>query len=115
MLTAVKRAVSDKRITALILMALSLFAIIAFSVTAVNAEDYYEIRIEYMNSDDSARIHDPYVAMFPRGAEVNVTVTNPVIPGYKPSTAIENGESALSTSLNYTDLSQSHEIKIYYN
>lgn len=114
MLTAVKRAVSDKRITALILMALSLFAIIAFSVTAVNAEDYYEIRIEYMNSDDSARIHDPYVAMFPRGAEVNVTVTNPVIPGYKPSTAIENGESALSTSLNYTDLSQSHEIKIYY-
>ena len=102
--------------TRLVILLSVLIFVIGACVTAfvVFAEDYYTIRIEYKYTNDSIA-HDPYVAILAENTEVDLTVTNPIIPGYKPVTSLDESEaeSASTTLLNFT-LTENHDITIYY-
>ena len=100
--------------TALIVMMLTMIAAIVVMATIIgNAEDYFTVRVDYQYEDGSA-VHDSYVAVFGAGEDVNLVVTNPVIPGYKPVTDTEDGEAALSTVLSFTDLRANQTVTVYY-
>lgn len=77
------------------------------------ADTFYTVRIEYKFKDGTPA-HDAYVAAYRSGANVNTTVTNPEITGFTPMTAIEGGNAALTTELNYSDLSENKNITVYY-
>ena len=78
------------------------------------ANDYCTIRVDYKYSDGSVA-HDPYVAVLTYGDEVNLSVKNPIIPGYKPVDSLEaQAESAATTVLNYPSLDDDKTITVYY-
>ncbi|MBQ5398287.1 MAG: leucine-rich repeat protein [Ruminococcus sp.] len=86
---------------------------ICISAVITYADAYYTIRLEYKYSDGSIA-HDPYVAVFPENEEVNVTVSNPIIPGYKPMDSLdENAVESETTTLSFT-LTENHTITVYY-
>ena len=64
---------------------LLMIASVAVSLTTLvsYADAYHTVRVEYRFIDDSVA-HDPYVAVLAEGSDVDITVTNPALPGYKP-------------------------------
>ncbi len=77
------------------------------------ADTFYTVRIEYKFKDGTPA-HDAYVAAYRAGENVDTTVTNPDITGFTPMTATEGGTAALTTELKYDDLSENHNITVYY-
>ena len=64
-------------------------------------DDFYTVRIEYLFKD-SSKAHDAYVAVVPKGTDVDIAVTNPIIPGYKPVESLEDdAAAAYSTRLDF--------------
>ncbi len=100
--------------TALTVMMLILLAsIIVMSVVIVGADTYYNIRINYFFQDGTPA-RDSYVATYPEGSQVSLTVTNPEISGYTPMTAKEDGVSAATTEFNIDSLNSSQSVDVYY-
>lgn len=112
MLTRVKSTVKEKRSIFLITLFVFLIGFVFASVIAY-ADSYCTVRINYSYEDGTAA-HDPYVAVLRSGENLNVEVTNPVIPGYVPYTALEGGEVARKTTLDYPDIEGDDTVTIYY-
>ena len=102
-----------KRIVLFIMMLTMLAAVAAVAVVNIEAEAYYTVRVDY-KYDDGSNAHDSYVAVYPAGEDVDVTVTNPSIPGFKPVTSQGGEEEALTTTLRYNKLSSNETVTIYY-
>ena len=85
-----------------------------FATRVSFAEDFFTIRIEYKYQNDNIA-HDPYVAVLRGGENLDVEVTNPVIPGYKPKSSAEStAEDAQTTTLKYQNIHESDTITVYY-
>ena len=81
-----------KRIV-LIFMILSLpAAAVAASTVSTGADPCYHIRVTHVFEDGSPA-HDAYVATYSAGAQVDLTVTNPIIDGFLPMDAAEGGKT----------------------
>ena len=80
-----------KRLTKLLSVLLALTILFELSAAYINAVTYYTVRVNYLYTDGT-HAHDPYIATFPAGGEVDVTVTNPTINGYDPMT-LNSGET----------------------
>ena len=99
---------------ALIVMTIMLLtALFAVTFICADAASYYTLRVEYLYAD-GCDAHDAYVAVYSAGEDVDLTVTNPIIPGYKPYTAVEGGQEALTTQLTYPKIGANHTITVYY-
>ena len=97
---------------------LLMIASVAVSLTTLvsYADAYHTVRVEYRFIDDSVA-HDPYVAVLAEGSDVDITVTNPALPGYKPQRGKEYPKEdppELTTRLEYENLRTNHVITIYY-
>lgn len=102
------------KITSLfVTLILLLETIFSAAVISVLADTYYNVRINYYFADGTPA-RDAYVATYPAGADVNLTVTNPTIDGFVPMTATEGGDSALTTTFNITSISASETADVYY-
>ncbi|MBK6088496.1 InlB B-repeat-containing protein [Ruminococcus difficilis] len=102
------------KITSLfVTLILLLETIFSVAVISVLADTYYNVRINYYFADGTPA-RDAYVATYPAGADVNLTVTNPTIDGFVPMTAQEGGDSALTTTFNITSISASETADVYY-
>jgi len=78
------------------------------------AETYYTISVEYKFSDGT-HAYDPYKAVYATGSDIDVSITNPVIPGYKPVSSLEeDAEEVLKTTIKYDDLSEDKTVVVYY-
>ena len=75
------------------------------------AANYFTVKIEYKFSDGSDA-HDPYVAVLPTGSDVDLTVKNPILPGYKP--VDPQGNEAPQTVLNYQSLDSNQTVTVTY-
>lgn len=99
------------------MLVIHFIALIAVSIicSAVGyATDYFTIRVEYRFSDGTVA-HDPYVAVLPKESEVDLTVKNPIIPGYKPVDSLEtSANEATQTVLDYASLDENKTITVYY-
>lgn len=71
-----------------------------------NAVSYYTIRINYVFKNGTPA-HDAYVATYPEGANIDLTVTNPAIDGFVPMTSVDGGVSA-ATTFQYDSLDTNH-------
>ena len=93
--------------TRLVILLPVLIFVIGACVTAfvVFAEDYHTIRIEYKYTNDSIA-HDPYVAILAENTEVDLTVTNPIIPGYKPVTSLDESEAESASTKSVSNMTK---------
>lgn len=110
MSTAIK---TFKKFSVLLIILTTLIVGACLTAVITFADSYYTVRINYYFKDGSPA-HDAYVAAFPRGADVDTTVTNPNIQGFTPMTAAKNGDSAVTTALNYSNLSENKTLNVYY-
>lgn len=97
-----------------------LFAMIALVVAAgisasvSFADTYYTISVEYKFTDGSPA-YDPYKAVYAKGSDIDVQITNPIIPGYKAMDSLdENAENTLKTAIKFTNLNEDKTIVVYY-
>ncbi len=96
----------------LLLAAAAVFA--GFSVKMAFADTYYTICVEYQFSDGT-HAYDPYKAVYASGSDIDVQITNPVIPGYKPVSSLDEGApEVLKTPIQFSDLSENKTIVVYY-
>lgn len=86
------RETSAKRIfrrsTGVLFRLLSLILVMALFVQLpyiqADAASYSSIRVYYYFIDGTTRAHDPYVATFTVGDDVDLTITNPTVSGFDP-------------------------------
>ena len=102
-----------KTIALIAMITLLITAIVLMATVIVSADTYYNIRITYVFKDGTPA-HDAYVATYPAGEPVDLTVTNPDIDGFVPMTAAENGESAHTSTFYYDSLNGDVNITVYY-
>ncbi len=95
-------------------MLLALLAVTAsLTMLVAYANDYHTVRVQYLFSNGTIA-HDPYVAVFPDGSDVDITVNNPILPGYKAVTSLDDdAQTALTTKLDFT-VAEDHTIDVYY-
>lgn len=75
------------------LLLLATLLIVAFvSIIVVNAQEYCSVRVNYV-FEDGESAYDSFVAVYERGASVDLNVTNPTINGYKPVEYSDKGEA----------------------
>lgn len=114
---------SGKRLTKLLSVILTLALLLELSAYYVNAVSYHTVRVNYLYADGS-HAHDPYIATFPSGDPVNVTVSNPTIDGYDPMTLNpgetdplalpENGAQAKTIDVSVDALNGDINYTVYY-
>lgn len=112
-----------KRLTKLLSVLLTLTMLLELSAAYINAVTYYTVRVNYLYTDGT-HAHDPYIATFPAGGEVDVTVTNSTINGYDPMTLNpgetdplalpENGAQAKTIDVSVDALNSDITYTIYY-
>ena len=112
-----------KRLTKLLSVLLALTILLELSAAYINAVTYYTVRVNYLYTDGT-HAHDPYIATFPAGGAVDVTVTNPTINGYDPMTLNpgetnplalpENGNQAKTVVVNVDALNSDISYTVYY-
>ncbi len=103
-----------KKAVILLFAVIALVAVAGISATISFADTYYTISVEYKFSDDSPA-YDSYKAVYAQGSDIDVQITNPIIPGYKAVMSLDdNAENALKTTINYTNLNEDKTIVIYY-
>ena len=93
----IAKIVSKRFLIKLLSIIVMVSMMLDFSVFFSNAVSYYTIRINYVFKDGTPA-HDPYVATYPEGASIDLTVTNPAIDGFVPMTSDEGGVSAATTA-----------------
>lgn len=112
------RRVLIKLISVIVLVSM----LLDFSAILGSADSYYTLRINYVFSDGSPA-HDPYIATFSVGTEVNLEVTNPNIDGYVPMSVDdgytpqdlpEHGTEEKKTSFNIAMLDGNVTTTVYY-
>ncbi len=88
--------------------------LIGFSAKMTFADTYYTISVEYQFTDGT-HAYDPYKAVYASGSDIDVQITNPVIPGYKPVSSLDEGaEEVLKTTIQFQDLAKDQTIVVYY-
>ena len=112
-----------KRLTKLLSVLLTLTMLLELSAAYINAVTYYTVRVNYLYTDGT-HAHDPYIATFPAGGEVDVTVTNSTINGYDPMTLNagetipldlpENGAQAKTIDVSVDALNSDITYTVYY-
>lgn len=103
-----------KKAVILLFAVIALVAVAGISATISFADTYYTISVEYKFSDDSPA-YDSYKAVYAQGSNIDIQITNPIIPGYKAVMSLDdNAENALKTTINYTNLNEDKTIVIYY-
>lgn len=103
-----------KKTSLFMLIAMFVFLVgMIFTATIVCADTYYTLRVNYYYIDGTPA-RDAYVAVYPEGEDVDLTVTNPNIDGFAPKTAAEGGDSALTTVFRYDNLDSNHTENVYY-
>lgn len=112
------RRVLIKLISVIVLVSM----LLDFSAILGSADSYYTLRINYVFSDGSPA-HDPYIATFSVGTEVDLEVTNPNIDGYVPMSVDdgytpqdlpEHGTEEKKTSFNIATLDGNVTTTVYY-
>ena len=109
-----KKTITRSLLCVMLLLIVS--AAVSVTTMIIYADTYYTLRVEYRFTDDSTA-HDPYVAVLAAGTDVDITVTNPALPGYKPALSKEpspDDPAELTTRLNYQDLSANDTVIVYY-
>ena len=109
----IAKIVSKRFLIKLLSIIVMISMMLDFSVSFSNAVSYYTIRINYVFKDGTPA-HDPYVATYPEGASIDLTVTNPAIDGFVPMTSDEGGVSAATTTFQYDSLDSNHTETVYY-
>ena len=103
-----------KRTTMLFLTMIMIIVGAAVTAVVTYADTFYTIKVEY-HFENGDNAHDPYVAVLREGEDLDVEVTNPVIPGYKAMTSPDDdAEEARTTSLKYTNICDSDTVTVYY-
>lgn len=78
------------------------------------AEGYSTITVEYKFSDGKSAF-DSYKAVYTNGANVNVVITNPIIPGYKPVNSTgPDADPAPKTEIIFNAINEDKTITVYY-
>lgn len=103
-----------KKAVVILFAMIALVVAVGISATVSFADTYYTISVEYKFTDGSPA-YDPYKAVYAKGSDIDVQITNPIIPGYKAVMSLDdNAENALKTTINYTNLNEDKTIVIYY-
>ena len=103
-----------KRTTMLFLTMIMIIVGAAVTAVVTYADTFYTIKVEY-HFENGDNAHDPYVAVLREGEDLDVEVTNPVIPGYKAMTSPDDdAEEARTTSLKYTNICDGDTVTVYY-
>lgn len=112
-----------KRLTKLLSVLLALTILLELSAAYITAVTYYTVRVNYLYTDGT-HAHDPYIATFPAGGAVDVTVTNPTINGYDPMRLNEgetnplalpnNGTQAKTIDVHVNELNSDVNYTVYY-
>ena len=95
----------------IIFTAVLLFAGALVTMIVGSAEEYCTVRIDYLFQNGD-KAYDSYIAVFNMNADVNVTITNPTISGYKP--VDEEDQPALTTRIVEPDLTENLTMTISY-
>ena len=107
------------------LVSIILMVTLLLDLTAayIGADSYYTVRVNYLYVDGT-HAHDPYIATFPAGQAVDVTVTNPNVSGYDPMmlnegetdprALPENGVLAKTTAVKIDKLEHNVTYTVYY-
>ena len=107
------------------LVSIILMVTLLLDLTAayIGADSYYTVRVNYLYVDGT-HAHDPYIATFPAGKAVDVTVTNPNVSGYDPMmlnegetdprALPENGVLAKTTAVKIDKLEHNVTYTVYY-
>lgn len=91
-----------------------LVAGVILAAFAGSANEYHTVKVEYKYSDNSDA-YDPYTAVLQEGEDVDLTVTNPIIPGYKAMDSLgEGAQSALTTDIDIPELTEDYTVTVYY-
>lgn len=108
-----KKHVKSAALTILTLILLSAGALVTMIVGS--AEEYCTVRIDYLFQNGD-KAYDSYIAVFNMHADVDVTITNPTISGYKPVDSLNEAEAqpAPITRIVEHDLTENLTMTIYY-
>lgn len=80
---------------------------------ADESPEYRTVRVEYY-FENGKTAHDPYIAVFKKGASIDTTVINPIIKGYRPVDSLEdNANPAPETKVKCT-LNDNLKLNVYY-
>ena len=123
----VKKSKVRRTLSKLMMRTLSLIltATMLVGLTAIvcTADTYHTIRINYYYIDGSPA-HDPYIATFTAGAEVDLTVTNPNVNGFEPmqlntgetdpTQLPSNGVGMKTIDFDYASITENVTMDIYY-
>ncbi|MBR6617701.1 MAG: InlB B-repeat-containing protein [Oscillospiraceae bacterium] len=102
------------RIKAIWMLLAAALVLAGFTARMSFAETYHTISVEYRFSDGT-HAYDPYKAVYADGSDIDVQITNPVIPGYKPVSSLEEGApEVLKTTIRFENLSEDQTILVYY-
>lgn len=103
-----------KKAVVILFATLALVVAAGISATVSFADTYYTISVEYKFSDGSPA-YDPYKAVYAEDSNIDVQITNPIIPGYKAVNSLAgNAENTLKTAIKYTNLNEDKTIVVYY-
>ena len=103
-----------QKTTALLTMAF-LFVAALVSIIVVNASEHCTIRVEYQFKNGESA-YDSYIAVVEKGQPVDIEITNPSLPGYKPVDSLDESTArpAPVTHIVHESLTEDITMKIYY-
>ncbi len=109
-----KKHVKSAALTILTLILLSAGALVTMIVGY--AEEYCTVRIDYL-FQNGEKAYDSYIAVFEKDEEkeVDVTVTNPTISGYKPVDSLNEAEAQPApTTLLTGKMTENRTLRVWY-
>ncbi len=103
-----------KRMALIIFTAVLLFAGALVTMIVGSAEEYCTVRIDYLfQKGDKA--YDSYIAVFNMNADVDVTITNPTISGYKPVDSPNEAEAHSAPTTHLTGkMTENRTLRVWY-
>ena len=103
-----------KRMALIIFTAVLLFAGALVTMIVGSAEEYCTVRIDYLFQNGD-KAYDSYIAVFNMNADVNVTITNPTISGYKPVNSLNEAEAQPApTTLLTGKMTENRTLRVWY-
>lgn len=102
-----------KKTIIILIAVISLVLVAGISSVVSFADEYYTVSVEYRFEDESFA-YDPYKAIYAKGSDIDVQITNPVIPGYKAVESKDSNVNKLKTEIKFSNLSEDKKIVVYY-
>ena len=103
-----------KRMALIIFTAVLLFAGALVTMIVGSAEEYCTVRIDYLFQNGD-KAYDSYIAVFNMNANVDVTITNPTISGYKPVDSLNEAEAqSAPTTLLTGKMTENRTLRVWY-